>query len=92
MISDALRPKTFSGLFSAAPSVALASLALTAAMMSSTKAAQSAVTMVAGGAGLVAFCGAATLLEQKLGSIATSALAWVSWGLVSGVVFWLFFA
>ena len=92
MISDALRPKTFSGLYSAAPSVALASLALTAAMMSSTKASQSALTMIAGGVGLVAFCGVAAMLEQKLGSIASSALAWLSWGLVSGVVFWIFFA
>jgi hypothetical protein len=92
MISDVLRPKTFSGLFSAAPSVALASLGLTAAMMSSTKAAESALTMIAGGVGMVAFCGAAVLLEKKLGSIATSAIAWVSWAAVSAIVFWIFFA
>jgi hypothetical protein len=92
MLSDALRPKSFSGLFSAAPSVALASLALTAVMMGATKASQSALAMVVGAVGMVAFCAAAALLEKKLGAVATSAIAWLSWGGVSAFAYWMFLA
>ena len=48
MVTDVLKPKAFAGLFSAASSVAIASLAVTAALMSADKAAQSALAMVAG--------------------------------------------
>lgn len=91
LLSDVLKPKAFSGLFSAAPSVALASLSLTTAMMGSTKAAQSALAMVAGAIGLIVFCVVAALLEKKTGAIAGSAVAWVSWMVAAGIAFWVLF-
>jgi len=91
MLSDVLKPKAFSGLFSAAPSVALASLALTALVMGQTKASQSALTMVAGAAGLVAFCMVAALLEKRVGAIAASAVAWLSWTACAGLGYLVFF-
>lgn len=91
LISDVLRPKAFSGLFSAAPSVALASLALTAATMGTAKAAQTALPMVAGAIGLIAFCVVAALMEKKTGAITGSAVAWLSWAVAAGIAFWLLF-
>ena len=92
LLSDALRPKAFAGVFSAAPSVALASLALTATLMSPAKASQAALAMTAGAVGMVAFCTVAALLEKKLGAVSTSALAWLSWAGVSALAFWIFLA
>ncbi len=91
MLSDVLKPKAFSGLFSAAPSVALASLALTTLAMGQVKASQSALTMIAGAAGLVAFCAVAALLEKKVGAISASAVAWLSWTACAGLGYWVFF-
>jgi hypothetical protein len=90
-LSDVLKPKAFAGLFSAAPSVALASLALTAVVMSQAKASEAAATMVAGAVGMVAFCAVAALLEKRAGSIVSSGVAWLSWLACAGVVFWVFF-
>src|SRR2546429_9546149 len=67
VLSDALKPKTFAGLFSAAPSVAVASLGVTTIAFGTGKAAQAAGAMVAGAIGLVAFCAAAMGLERRGG-------------------------
>jgi hypothetical protein len=91
MISDVLKPKAFAGLFSAAPSVAIASLALTAVLMSSDKASQSALAMVAGALGMIAFCLIAGLLEKRVGAVAGAGLAWLSWAAVAAIAFWIFF-
>ncbi len=48
LIGDLLRPKSFAGLFGAAPSIALASLALTIAMEGKDYAALEARSMIAG--------------------------------------------
>lgn len=48
LIGDLLRPKSFAGLFGAAPSVALATLSLTVATMGSSYAAIEARSMMAG--------------------------------------------
>ena len=66
VLSDALKPKTFAGLFSAAPSVAVASLGVTTIAFGTGKAAQAAGAMVAGAIGLVAFCAAAMVLASAL--------------------------
>lgn len=89
LISDRLKPKTLAGVFSGAPSVALASLAVTAVVMGSGKAAEAATSMFAGAAGMVAFCAVAVLIEQRLGSVASSALAWLAWAVTAGAVYWV---
>jgi len=90
MLSDAFKPKAFAGLFAAAPSVAIASLALTAGLTGSSRAAQAAVSMVAGAVGLVAFCATAALLERKVGAVVSSGIAWLSWAACAGLMFWVF--
>lgn len=51
-ISDLLKPKTFAGLFGAAPSVALASLGLTVLMQGTATAATEARSMILGAVAL----------------------------------------
>jgi hypothetical protein len=90
MLSDVLKPKVFAGLFAGAPSVALASLGLTALAMGGGKAAVAATSMIAGAIGMVAFCAVTIVLEQKVGAIVSSALAWLAWAAVAGACFWWF--
>lgn len=90
MVTDVLKPKAFAGLFSAAPSVAIASLALTAALMTADKAAQSARPMIAGAIGMIVFCVVAGLLEKRVGAIIGAGVAWVSWFATAAIVFWVF--
>ncbi len=89
LLSDRLKPKTLAGVFSGAPSVALASLGVTAAAMGSGKAAEAATSMFAGAVGMVVFCGLAVMIEQRIGSIASSALAWLAWAVTAGGVYWV---
>lgn len=58
VIGDVLKPKSFAGLFGAAPSVALATLALTVATDGKTYAALEARSMIVGACGFFfyAFC------------------------------------
>ncbi len=90
LLSDALQPKTFSGLFAAAPSVALVSLGLTALVMGSPKAAMAAHSMVAGAGGMVACCVVVMLAERRVGAVASTALAWLTWAGVAAVIYSLF--
>ena len=53
---ELLRPKSFAGIFAAAPSVALASLLVTAASQGGSAVWESALGMVAGAVALVAAC------------------------------------
>lgn len=53
---ELLRPKSFAGIFAAAPSVALASLLVTTAVTGETAVRASALGMIAGALALVAAC------------------------------------
>jgi len=55
IISDLLKPKTFAGLFGAAPSVALASLGLTVLMQGTATGATEARSMILGAAALFVY-------------------------------------
>jgi hypothetical protein len=89
-LSDALKPKIFAGLFSAAPSIAMASLVITAMASGHIKASAAAIGMIAGAIGMVAFCVAASLIVGRLGSIAGSGLAWLAWLTCAGTIGWIF--
>ena len=91
MFTDVLKPKRFAGLFSAAPSVAIVSLALTAVLLGVDKATQSALSMAAGAVGMIAFCLVAAVLEKRTGAIVSSGVAWLSWVVTAGLVFWVLF-
>ena len=90
LLSDVLRPKSFSGLFSAAPSIAMASLLITALASGQSKAADAAGGMIAGAVGMVGYCISASVLVERFGSAAGSALAWLVWLAVAAATFLVF--
>jgi hypothetical protein len=90
LAGDVLRPRSFAGLFRAAPSVALATLALTVWQSGLTVAAVEARSMTVAAAGFIAYSWvAARLLERgRWSSAAVGLLALAVWAL--GAVFaWL---
>ena len=88
MVSDTLKPKMFSGLFGAAPSVATASLLVSGLATGASKDAKYATGMVAGAIGLAVYSAAAALAVKHLGSVAGSIVAWVAWVIPAGLVYW----
>jgi len=62
LLGETLRPKSFAGLFGAAPSVALATLGLTVAHHGKVYAATEARSMIAGAVGFVCYAGAVSFL------------------------------
>ena len=66
LISDLLKPKTFAGLFGAAPSVALASLGLTMLREGSTTASIEARSMIIGAVALFIYAFAASHIVLRL--------------------------
>ncbi|HVH89730.1 MAG TPA: DUF3147 family protein [Terriglobales bacterium] len=81
MIGDFFKPKSFAGLFGAAPSVALASLAITIHKHGKTYAAIEGRSMMAGAAALFLYCLVVTWLLKRdrlhaLGATTSAAAAW----------------
>ena len=82
VISDLFKPKTFAGLFGAAPSVALASLVLTAVKHSKEMAAVEARSMIIGALALFIY---ATFVSYLLLKFPLPAL----WASLSSLLLWL---
>jgi hypothetical protein len=91
LISEVVSPKAFAGLFSAAPSVAVASLAITAVFESSSKARESSIGMVVGAIGMAACCVAAVGAIPRLKALWGSAVSIVAWGIVALGLYWSVF-
>lgn len=79
VLSQGLQPKRFAGLFSAAPAVAIASLAVVLLTKGAHEARQSALGMLAGSAGMVAYAAAAAALLQRYAARRAAALAITAW-------------
>ena len=81
MIGDLFKPKSFAGLFGAAPSVAFASLALTIHKHGKPYAAVEGRSMMAGAVALFVYCVVVTWLLKRdrmhaLGATTSAAAAW----------------
>lgn len=83
LISEVCAPKQFAGLFSAAPSVLTAGLAVTLLAESAAKAAPQAAGAVAGAIGLIAYCLVATPAIRRFKALGGSALVTLVWLVVS---------
>lgn len=85
MISDALRPKSFAGLFGAAPSIALATLGLTIQKNGRDFAAQEARTMMLGAVAFLVYAATVSwvLRRYRLSATVASATLIPLWFLVS---------
>jgi len=90
MLADTLKPRTFAGLFGAAPSVATASLLVSGLAMGASKDERYATGMIAGAIGLIGYSLAAAFAVKHLGAVAGSIVAWVAWILPAAAVFWFF--
>ena len=84
LIGHAGHPKRFAGLFSAAPSVAVASLAITAVVKGADGAVPYARGMLIGSAGMLAYGVVSLYLIQRLHALIGSILAWLAWLVVAG--------
>ncbi len=79
LIGEVLKPKLYSGLFGAAPSIALGSLTVSAFSRGPANLVADAFGMLIGATGMVAYCVLASLLVGRLGALAGSALSWTAW-------------
>jgi uncharacterized membrane protein (GlpM family) len=84
LIGQVGHPKRFAGLFSAAPSVALASLAMTVVARGPDATVPYAQGMLIGSAGMVAYSLVSLYLIDRLHALAGSILAWLAWFAVAG--------
>lgn len=91
LVSEAVEPKAFAGLFAAAPSVAIASLAITVASDGPSKARQSSMGMVVGGVGMAACCLIAVAAIPHLRALKGSLVAIGGWLVVSLGLYWAVF-
>lgn len=88
MLGDTLKPKLFAGLFSAAPSVAMASLLVIGLSSGPERDTKDAFGMIAGATGLVCYSTAAAFLVERLGAIPGSVLSWLAWVVPAFAVYW----
>ena len=91
LISEVVTPKAFSGLFSAAPSVAVASLAITIVAENPVKARQASIGMVVGAVAMTACCVLAAVVIPRIGSLWGSLGAWLTWVAVDLGLYWAVF-
>lgn len=90
-IGELFRPKTFAGIFSAAPSVALATLSLAFAKHGPDNVALLARSMTVGAIALYVY-GAACVVATKDGRVPVWASAMAAWGAWFAVAFGVWFA
>jgi uncharacterized membrane protein (GlpM family) len=89
VLGDLLKPKSFAGLFSAAPSIALASLGLAVAQQGSTYASSEAKSMMLGAAAFILYAWIVSqlLFRAKLHVLTTTVASLVLW-LVAALTLW----
>jgi uncharacterized membrane protein (GlpM family) len=81
LLGGLLKPKSFAGLFGAAPSVALATLGITAAKQGNSYAATEAHSMMAGALAFLAYasCVSAIMMHRKVTALAVTICAMLVW-------------
>src|SRR5215213_5679908 len=86
VLSEAVKPKRFAGLFSAAPAVAIGGLVVTLATGPSSDARDGTLGMRAGAAGMMAYAMAVVAILKRQSARAASAVAMLVWSAVAGVL------
>lgn len=81
MLGDLLKPKSFAGLFGAAPSVALATLALTVKQHGATYASVEGRSMILGAVGFLIYASLVSrlMIRKKWAALPTTGLALLLW-------------
>lgn len=91
LVSETVKPKAFAGLFAAAPSVAVASLAITVIAKNAITARQASIGMVIGGVAMAACCVVAVGVIPRLGAFWGSLVAIAAWGVAGFGLYWAVF-
>jgi hypothetical protein len=91
LIGTVAKPKAFSGLFSAAPAVAIAGLAITVITDGVAKAQQASTGMVLGGVAMTVSCVLAAVAIPRLQSLWGSLASWIGWLAVDLGLYWAVF-
>lgn len=91
LVGEAVSPKAFSGLFSAAPSVSIASLLVIIFSEGSGVAREATTGMVVGAIAMVACCILAAATIPRIGSLRGSLVAWLGWIAVDLGLYWAVF-
>ncbi|HEY0689737.1 MAG TPA: DUF3147 family protein [Kribbella sp.] len=89
LLSEVTTPKRFAGIFSAAPSVALGSLAVSLLAKGTHDVEAAAVGMSIGAIALFVYSVATVSALRRFGALSGAASAVLAWFLVSGVVVWV---
>jgi len=87
VIAELVKPKVFAGLFSAAPSIAIAGLLVAAYSTGTARAAEAAMGMFGGALAMVACTIVAAHAVKRFGAVAGSAAGWMTWSAVAGIVY-----
>jgi hypothetical protein len=87
LLAECTKPKSFSGLFSAAPSIALAGLLLTVLAKGTPAAVEQSFAMIFATAALLSYCAVAVFGVDRFGALRGSVVAFGSWVAVAGVLF-----
>jgi uncharacterized membrane protein (GlpM family) len=83
-LSETLKPKRFAGILAAAPSVAIAGLAVGAAAKGPADQAQAASTMIAGAVALAVYAAVAVIALRRLGPGKGAVASCLAWLVVAG--------
>lgn len=92
VIGDVIRPRTFSGLFGAAPTIALATLGLAFATQPAQKIATEGRSMLLGAAGLLTYALVTRYLLRRfnLSALLSAALAYAGWFAAAFLLWFIF--
>lgn len=82
-LSETLKPKRFAGILGAAPSVAIAGLAVGAISKGPADQSHAAQTMIAGAVALAVYAAVATVTLRRFGPLKGAAIAGVAWIVVA---------
>jgi uncharacterized membrane protein (GlpM family) len=88
VIGTAVKPKQFSGIFSAAPSVAVASLLIASLSRGPMQGKAMALGMLAGSVGMIAYCLVGTFTIARWHALLGSLTAYLGWLAASALVFY----
>jgi uncharacterized membrane protein (GlpM family) len=84
LLAEAVQPKRFAGVFSAAPAIALASLLLTAYLKGTSMALAQTSGMLLGSAAMVVYCAFSLFAVDRFRALLGSIGAWAAWFVVAG--------
>ncbi|HWG72796.1 MAG TPA: hypothetical protein VG184_01945 [Acidimicrobiales bacterium] len=86
VLGEVVKPKRFAGLFGAAPSVALANLALVVAVQGTAKAAVESRGMIGGAVAMIAACSAGVVAVRRLHALKGAGVMAMTWLAVAAVI------